>query len=292
LKTFLQRGSAARFQHLFSPAAVMNDPSLLSSPEALGAVLVPMFCIGGFFLLGLFLLTGYSMKFALAAAGVGRFGFWKSISLVSTSTLLSMLVSGAVVFSMPNSPFAALVAMVGSVACFTILVSLVGQCGIGRAFVTYILNGIFNLIGAVPLVGLLIAGIVATGVSSGLKGIDIDQLKTQMASARSSIPDGGGFDTGLEGFDLTKVSGQFTAEPPAVGLDNLPEQLPSTITADDSSSGLLNAFFMPEKSSPYPVPKRSGCENGSCSTKRPSGSTPAEPVTSGLQSNPFAGGRP
>ncbi len=270
----------------------MNDPSLLSSPESLGAVLVPMFCIGGFFLLGLFLLTGYSMKFALAAAGVGQFGFWKSISLVSTSSLLSMLVSGVVVFSLPNSPIAVLVAMAGSVASFTILVSVVGQCGIGRAFLTYILNCIFNMIGAVPLVGLLIGGIVVVGASSGLSGIDMDQLKAQMASVRSTTPDGDGFVTSLEGFDLTKVSGQFTSERPAVGLDNLPEQLPSTITADDSSSGLLDAFFMPEKSSPYPTPKRSGCEKGSCSTKKSSGSAAAEPVTRGLQANPFAGGRP
>ncbi|MBB3206007.1 hypothetical protein FHS27_001815 [Rhodopirellula rubra] len=272
----------------------MNESNLQAVQESLSTAAIPIALLVLVLCVGSFLVAGYSMKFALLVAGVGRFGFWKSIGVVLVTGLMSMFVTFSIVFAMPGEPVAGLIAGVASIGSYAVIVSLVGQCGIGRGLMTYFLNGIFNLVGTVPLATVLFLGGFAIAKTSDLDQIDFESLRKDLAMAQGNLPvgeEGEGLENAFGGFDITQVSGTGFDDGFAIAGDaqpaSLPKQLPSLVPADDSSNGIFNSFFKEEKSSPYPVPAASGCRSG-CSKNNPSLPKKSEPVTSGLQSNPFA----
>ncbi|MCM2373875.1 hypothetical protein [Aporhodopirellula aestuarii] len=271
----------------------MNDANLQAIQEAFASAAIPIALLGLILIVGMFLVTGYSMKFALAVAGVGRFGFWKSIGIVLVTGMMSMFVSLSIVFAFPGEPVAGLAACVVSIGAYAVIVSLIGQCGIGRGIATYFLNGLFNGLGMIPLVAVLVMGIVVISKTSGIDQVDFEGLRAELAQSRGQMgaeSNAADWGAGFAGFDITQVSGRGFGDPQEGGglgaTQSMPKQLPSLIAADEGQ-GVFDSFFTDEKSSPYPTPSSSGCNSG-CSKNQVTPPKPSEPVTSGIQANPFA----
>ncbi|WP_144059657.1 hypothetical protein [Rhodopirellula sallentina] len=276
----------------------MNEPSLQSLQGALANIALPMAVLAIVTFILMFVVVGYSMKFALAVAGVGRFGFWKSIGMVTTTGLASGFVSFLVTVAMSGVPSAELIACVASVGAYAVVISMVGQCGISRGFATCFLYGLFSLIGMVPLFTLVGVGGFVIAKNSDLDQIDFEHLKSELAMTPGVIPGGDESGSGFGDLDLTQVSGAVFGEklkdidfndPNSIDFtdpESLPMQLPGLAIPSGDSKGIYDSFFTEERSSPYPTPAPSRCQSG-CSSTKSTLPKKVEPSTSGLRSNPF-----
>lgn len=200
----------------------------------------------------LFLITGYSMKFALAAAGVGRFGFWKSIGVVFLTTLATMLVSGFAAMIDPDNPIVMLMAAIlGIVAC-AMVIAMIGRCGIGKGFKTYFYNGLFGTIGMVIFAIGLAAVFIVVGPSLGIDENALAQLREGMPKPgqASSSPFGDDFEDSLG--SLTNVS--FSSSDSGTGIGSsdddslgLPAILngPRAAAVNSSDDEVQDAFYRP-----------------------------------------------
>ncbi|MFG0289067.1 MAG: hypothetical protein ACF8CQ_12875 [Rhodopirellula sp. JB044] len=276
----------------------MNESSLQTLQTALASIALPIAVLALVTFILMFVVVGYSMKFALAVAGVGRFGFWKSIGMVTTTGLASGFVSFLVTVSMGGVPSAGLIACVASIGAYAVVISMVGQCGISRGFAACILYGLFSVLGMVPLFTLVGVGGFAIAKNSDLNQIDFASLQSELAMAPGGIPGGDESGRGFGDLDLTQVSGVVFSEklksidfndPSGIDLtdlEGLPTQLPGIAVPSGDSKGIYDSFFTEESSSPYPTPAPSRCQSG-CPDSKPTLPKKVEPSTSGLRSNPF-----
>ncbi len=271
----------------------MNDSNLQAAQEAFAAALIPISLLAVVLFVGFVLVTGYSMKFALAVAGVGRFGFWKSIGIVIATTLSSTFVSMSILFAMPGEPVAGLIACVASLGTYVLIISAFGRCSIGSGVKTYFLNGIFSFLGTIPLMAILIAGVMIISATCNLNGPNFEKVKSYLANSQGSVA-GDSSDSEFEnfviaanGFDITSVkhAGGDSGDADANTASSIPKQLPSLMSAEPG--GLFNQFFTDEKTSPYPTPVPRQCQSG-CPQNRPSPPKKVNPISSGIQANPFA----
>ncbi|WP_144057968.1 hypothetical protein [Novipirellula maiorica] len=279
----------------------MNDSNLQSAQEAFASAMLPITLLAIVLVVGMVLVVGYSMKFALSVAGAGKFGFWKSIGIVIATMLAGTFVSTAIMFAMPGEPIAGLIAGVASIGTYVMIISAITHCSIGRGVVAYILNAIFSVIGMIALIMILLLGVTVIRGTSDLGDIDFEPIKNNLANAQSDatgesfLADSGefDFDNGNDDFEVQQVSGQgigYGYESSEVDhnmTSSSPQQLPSVVPASNSSGGLLDHFFRDEKASPYPTPASKGCQSG-CRSRRPTPPEPSDPVSSGIQANPFA----
>ncbi|GAA4463316.1 hypothetical protein [Novipirellula rosea] len=277
----------------------MNDSNLQSAQEAFASAMLPISLLVIVMVVGLFLVVGYSMKFALSVSGAGSVGFWKSIGVVIAATLAGSFVSAAIMFAMPGEPVAGLIAGVASIGTYVLVISAITHCSIGRGIAAYFLNGIFSGIGMIALIMILLLGVTIIRSTSDFGDIDFAQFKNEYANSRSDVAgeafseDSSGIDGDWDGFEVQQVSGQgigygyeSSGGDDDMGL-NPPQQLPSVVPASDSSHGLFDQFFTDKKSSPYPQPASKQCRSG-CSSRRPTPPKSSDPVSTGIQANPFA----
>ncbi len=279
----------------------MNDANLQTAQQAFASALIPITLLAVVFFIGLFLVVGYSMKFALSVAGAGKFGFWKSIGIVFATTMASSFVSMSIMLAMPGEPIAGLIACVASIGTYVMIISAISHCSVGRSVATYFLSGIFSVIGMVPLAMILVVGVMIINSTSNLSGLDFKKIKSNLASSHgdvagesfSGISGEPEFENSMDGFEVQQVSGQgfgYGYESGEVDSDAAakpPQQLPSVVPASDSSGGLFDQFFTDEKTSPYPTPTSKECQ-GRCPNQPPTPPKRSNPVSSGVQSNPFA----
>ena len=184
----------------------MNQSANESFLNLLTSAGLPLLGLVLVFCLGLFLVMGYSMKFSLAAAGVGRFGFWKSVGIVALTTIATIVVSLIGALTSPENPVMILLTGLFSIIAYAIVIALVGRCGVGRGIKTYFYNGLFGTIGMVVFVIGFGGLVMAVGPM-----IEIDQdalarlkegLPQQNQLSADSLNDG--FETGIG--SLTNVS--------------------------------------------------------------------------------------
>ncbi|WP_442509406.1 hypothetical protein SH528x_000977 [Novipirellula sp. SH528] len=279
----------------------MNDSNLQAAQEAFASALLPIALLAVVLFIGLFLVVGYSMKFALAVAGAGKFGFWKSIGIVFATTMASSFVSMAIMLAMTGEPIAGLIACVFSIGTYVMIISAISHCSVGRSVATYFLNGIFSAIGMIPLAMILVVGVMIISSTSNLSGLDFEKFKSDLANSRGnvagesfgSVSGEPVFENSMDGFEVQQVSGQGfgygyeSGEVDSDAASSSPQQLPSVMPASDSSGGLFDQFFTDEKTSPYPTPTYKECQ-GSCPNQPPKPPKRSSPVSSGVQSNPFA----
>jgi len=278
----------------------MNDLSIQIAQQALdlSSSLVTTLVVAAIgFMVCWFLIIGYSMKFSLWAAGVGRFGFWKSVGVVTSTSIVSTLVSCGIMFAFPGNVMAALGGAVASVLAYAFMIARIGRCGIGRGIATYFYNWLFNAIAMVPMILVMLGAAYALGNSSPTMRADWEKLRTHLASSAAAMPgatDGEGRRTA--GFDITQVAGRWSEATQAGSMFGsnedavsdtaveMAEQFPGLTMSEDSS--IFDSFFTEETSSPA----SSGCSKSKCGRSKAK-ITPKKPVppdTSGLQSNPFA----
>lgn len=267
---------------------VMSDSELLN-PANFDATAI--FCIAALVLLLVavwFLVVGYSMKFSLSIVGAGRFGFWKSLLIVLLACGASSIVSTTLMMAVPGDPFMALLAVVGSMGVNCLVISMIAQCSFGKGFLAYLLNGFFNLLGAIPVAILLVVGLLGVRRMVDPDGVKMEQWKREMAQVQAS-----GAGTGLDGFDVTAVAngmpeGSQRANAGA-GSQGLPKQLPSVVDQPASTGGWFG-WGAKGSAKPYPQFDSGGeCRSG-CAKNRATPSTPAAPAASpsAPQANPFA----
>ncbi|QEG42369.1 hypothetical protein [Roseimaritima ulvae] len=272
---------------LFNPAS-FDAPALLAI-AALALLLVVAW----------FLVVGYSMKFSLSIVGAGRFGFWKSILIVLLAGGSSSIISTTLMMISPGDPFMALLSLVAAVIAYCLVISLVAQCSFGKGFLTYLLNGCFNLLGAIPVVILLFVGLIGVRQMVDPEGLKMDRLKMDMAQVQAT---GEGADLG--DLDLTAINNAAAGETAGgvatpnrtqasrSGSQALPQRLPPVVDQSSSGSGSGGFFGWGAKAADKPYPGfdvggecRSGCAKNRATPTKP----PAVPLSpSSPQANPFA----
>ena len=262
----------------------MPDPSLPVSSDVAITAILPWVGVGAFVFVACFLVVGYSMKFALAVAGVGRFGFWKSSGIVFVAGVVSTLVSLMLVMAAPGEPMMGLFAAVASVVSYCLVISMIGRCGLGKGFMTYLLNAFFNMIGMVPVVVLMMVGLAVMGSSIDPDGTTMKKFRDKMNRAQlQGQADASEANAGE--FDFTQVVNRIRNSEDDASTDILPQQLAPVITEGDSSDSYFG-FGKTERPSPYPTPSNSKTGGGyGKPTPKPAEAPSA--VTIGPRANPF-----
>ncbi|TWT97527.1 hypothetical protein [Neorhodopirellula pilleata] len=245
-----------------------TDPvlSILSSAG------LPLLGVISIFAVGVFLVTGYSMKFSLAVAGVGHFGFWKStgISFATTTAVffVSCLMAVAMFLLKGESVVVGLISAFLSVTAFALVIAVMGKCGIVRGYVTYFLNGFFVVAGFVLLAIVMVPVMM---VAAPMMKIDPDDL----ASLRQAFPQDGlssirspgdGSSLGLDSLRNVSLNPDDRHDSDSA-LESLPQ---NWLPVRSSDASIQDAFYQRSQ-----TPASSGEES------------PSVPVTRGVQANPF-----
>ncbi len=276
----------------------MSAPDLLNPANLDASFIVPLGVLVLLLAAAWFLVIGYSMKFALAIVGAGRFGYWKSILIVLLAAGASSIISTTLMMISPGDPLMALLALVAAVLVYCLVVSMIAQCSFGKGFLTYLLNGAFNFVGAIPVVILLFVGILAVRQIADPDGSKMKQWKSEMAEMEAVGPG-----TSPGDLEATAVSnatygktavggpGSRQAQSARGGSQGLPQRLPSVVDESSSSSG--GWFGWGAKGAddkPYPqFDSGSECRSGCAKNRTVAPKPPAPAATpSAPQANPFA----
>lgn len=214
--------------------AAQND-AIRSLLESTGPALIAFVTLA---MVGMVLLTGYSMKFSLAASGVGRFSFWKSLGISTVASLavgfVSCSMAVAMLFLDGQSPAVLLISGFLSVTTFAFVIARFGRCGIGRGYLAYFFNGVFGAIGAVLLaLGLTGAFLVARPY---LQINDDDLAKLREAFPRQPTA---GLDFAGSNLTGSNLSG-FGEAPFDLVKENASLALPSLRNVSRTQPGLLS----------------------------------------------------
>lgn len=225
----------------------MNNSVNESFLNLLTSAGLPLLGLVVVFCLGLFLVMGYSMKFSLAAAGVGRFGFWKSIGIVILTTIATMVVSLVTALTSPENPVMMLLSAIFAIIAYAMVVAMVGRCRIGRGFKAYFYNGLFGAIGMV--VFMIGFGGLAMAV---WPMIEIDQ--DALAQLKENMPkqgqqSAGSFDELEAGLgSLTNVA--FSSDASSMGIEDSEESSQDSEESSQGSTGVAgNQYATPLNSS-------------------------------------------
>lgn len=226
--------------------------------------------------LGSLLVMGYTMKWALAVSGVGRFGFWKSLGISTTSSVVVFLVSCAMgitmVFLKAQGPVVSMLFFFISVTAFAMVIAMVGRCGIGRGYLTYFFNSLFGTIGVIVLMIALAGILIIARPFVKLDEQDMATVRQAFEEIESTQVDLADEDSPLALDSFRNVS--FSDE---VSLDGESSLASDLIPSDDeplvsSNESIQDAFYEPSTNPTKPTP----------SSIKPIGKP-----RSGVQSNPF-----
>src|SRR6056297_1212413 len=269
----------------------MNNPAAQPSMEALLSAGLPALALLVFLVIAVFAITGYSMKLAMLAAGVGRFGYWKSMGIYFLASLVASFVSVAVTFSMSPGISSALLAWIGSVFGFAFVVSTLGYCGLGRGLVTYLYTMLFSGAAGVAAVMLVATGLFVIGSLNPGKSVDFSSVLTE-GTADDQVTDAPENQTSLFGdWTPAKFTDVFSAaaenESPNVASGIREGSLPTKV----QPSALDAVFFESDPSiGKLKEPPPDDCQTGSCKKRNTikKREKPPEPVSRGIQTNPFA----
>jgi len=247
---------------------IQTDPLL----SILSSACVPLVCVISLLAFGVFLVTGYSMKFSLAVAGVGRFGFWKSIGISCATTtavcLVSCLMAVAMYLLEGESVVVGLISAFLSVTAFAVVVAMMGRCGIVRGYATYFLNGFFAVIGFVGLATLMVPVVM---VASPMMQIDPEDLGSlRQAFRQDRMPPLG-----------------FSPEATPMSLDSLRS---ISLIEDEIDDGESDLESLPEKWHPVQSSDASVQDvfyQPSLVETPPRDDNPTASPSRGIQANPF-----